>query len=230
MSSTNSLVSCVVPVYNGERFLGEAIDSILAQTYQPTEIIVVDDGSTDRTPDVIAQYAGRVTSARQTNAGAAAARNHGISLAHGEFIAFLDADDLWHEEKLAVQLDRFEKRPELGYCLTYMQNFWVEELKEEAQRLQGHELTKPQPGTISTFVVRRSSFDTVGLLNTDYMNRDYHDWMLRADGLGIRRETLSDVLLSRRIHDTNISRQRPREEFFDIIKRSLDSRRGKQTS
>ena len=175
MSPTKSLVSCIIPVYNGERFLGEAIDSILAQTYKPTEIIVIDDGSTDGTPDVIAEYAGHVASARQVNAGAPTARNYGISLAQGEFLAFLDADDLWHEEKLTIQLDRFDNRPELDYCLAHMQNFWMKELDEEAQRFQNHPLAKPQPGTISTFVIRRSSFDQVGLLNRDYTNGDYHE-------------------------------------------------------
>lgn len=117
------LISCIVPVYNGELYLREAIDSILAQTYRPLEIIVVDDGSTDATPDVVAGYGDRLRYIRQPNAGPGAARNHGLNLAQGEFIAFLDADDLWHPDKLARQMTRFLNRPDLDLCITYAQHF-----------------------------------------------------------------------------------------------------------
>lgn len=218
------LISCIVPVYNGERFLAEAIDSILAQTYRSTEIIVVDDGSTDSTSKITRQYASRVTCARQVNAGATVARNRGIGLARGEFIAFLDADDLWYEDKLRRQLHRFKENRELGYCITHMKNFWVEELRDEAERLNKHKLSEIQPGAASTFFARRSAFDQVGLLNVELRNRDIQEWMLRADKKGLIREVLPDVLVSRRIHTANISRHRPKEEFFDIIKQALDRR------
>ena len=126
-----SLVSCIVPVFNDERYLGEALESNLAQTYRAIEIIVVDDGSTDTTPAVAARYGDRILYVRQDNAGAPTARNLGLSLARGEFVAFLDADDLWRPEKLQCQMRRFESRPELDLSVTYLQNFWVAELKSE---------------------------------------------------------------------------------------------------
>ena len=86
-------ISCIVPVYNGARFLAEALESILAQSLPPDEIIVVDDGSTDDTPAVVAAY-GTVDYVRQENRGPAAARNRGVTLARGDFLSFLDADDL----------------------------------------------------------------------------------------------------------------------------------------
>jgi len=95
------LISCIVPVYNGERYLKEALDSILVQTHCPLEIIVADDGSTDGTASVVAGYGEGVKHLWQPNAGETAARNMGLSAAQGEFVAFLDADDLWHPEKLA---------------------------------------------------------------------------------------------------------------------------------
>ena len=110
------LVSCIVPVFNGERYLAEALDSILAQTYRPVDLIVVDDGSTDGTAQVAAGYGERITYLYQENSGPAAARNKGIDAAQGEFVAFLDADDVWHEEKLARQMVRFDARRELGVC------------------------------------------------------------------------------------------------------------------
>jgi glycosyltransferase involved in cell wall biosynthesis len=96
---TLPLISCVVSVFNGERYLGEALESIVKTELQSLEIIVVDDGSTDGTAAVMDHYAGQVRFLRQANAGTAAARNLGLNAAQGEFTAFLDANDLWHLEK-----------------------------------------------------------------------------------------------------------------------------------
>ena len=98
-----NLISCIVPVFNGERYLAEALDSILAQTWRPLEVIVVDDGSTDGTAHIAAGYGAEVSYIHQANAGPAAARNRGLDAARGEFIAFLDADDLWHKDKLSAR-------------------------------------------------------------------------------------------------------------------------------
>jgi glycosyltransferase involved in cell wall biosynthesis len=135
------LISCIVPVYNGELYLGEAIHSILAQTYRPLEVIVVDDGSRDGTYDVAANYGDRLRYVRQANAGPGAARNHGLNLARGEYVAFLDADDIWHPEKLMRQMDRFRARAELQISVTHIQNFWILELQEEADRFANHRVT-----------------------------------------------------------------------------------------
>src|SRR5689334_9621809 len=139
------LVSCVVPVYNGERYLAEALDSILAQTHRPLQAIVADDGSTDGTAAVAAAYGDRVLVLRQANAGPAAARNLGLAAARGEYVAFLDADDLWHPRKLERQLARFRARPQLDYCVSLMQNFWMPELAEEAARYRAHRRGQPFP-------------------------------------------------------------------------------------
>ena len=130
-------ISCVIPCYNGERFLGAALDSVIAQTLPPAEIIVVDDGSTDgSTADVAANYGSRVTYLRQDNAGPAAARNRGLACARGDFVAFLDADDLWHQDKLARQAVRFEARPELDISVTHLRAFWEFEVRHEQDALR----------------------------------------------------------------------------------------------
>jgi glycosyltransferase involved in cell wall biosynthesis len=97
--------SVVIPVYNAERFVGAALESVLAQTYGAAEIIIVDDGSSDNTAKIVEQYSDRMSIfyARQQNMGPSAARNHGVSLARGDWIAFLDADDLWYPNKLQTQ-------------------------------------------------------------------------------------------------------------------------------
>ena len=218
-------ISCVIPVFNGERFLADSLDSVLAQTHPPSEIIVVDDGSTDGTPAIAARYSHAVLYSRQDRAGAAAARNRGITMASGQLVAFLDADDLWHEHKLDRQLATFDARPNLGYCTTYLQNFWMDEVKDEEQGLRDSPLAKPQAGAASTIVIRRSLFERVGLLNASMLNRDIQEWMLRAQHQSVMGEVLPDVLVYRRIHSANNSRLRTGEEFLTIAKASLDRRR-----
>jgi len=221
------LVSCIVPVFNGERYLGEALESILKQTYRSREVIVVDDGSTDATATVVDKFGEQVCYFKQPNQGAAAARNLGFAAAKGEFVAFLDADDLWHPEKLARQMARFEARPALDYCFAHVQNFW--ESVEEQQKFADHRIAKPLPGySTCTLLTRRSLFATVGQFNTTISHADDTDWFLRASEIGAVMEMLSDVLLYRRLHHANISRVRAansRDQYLHMIKNTLDRRR-----
>jgi glycosyltransferase involved in cell wall biosynthesis len=107
--------SVVVPVYNGERFIGEALRSVFAQTLPASEVVVIDDGSTDRTKEIVSQFGESVHYYYQPNKGAAEARNRGIAAACGEWIAFLDADDIWYPEKLALQFDYLKRHPEVQF-------------------------------------------------------------------------------------------------------------------
>lgn len=107
-------ISAVIPTYNYGRFLREAIDSALTQTHPALEVIVVDDGSTDDTPQVLASYGNRIRAIRQPNQGVGAARNTGIAAARGEYVAFLDSDDIWKPEKLERDAARFNADPGLG--------------------------------------------------------------------------------------------------------------------
>ena len=223
------LISCVVPVFNGERYLGEALESILKQSYRPVEIIVADDGSTDGTSTVIVKYGERVLYLKQPNAVSAAARNLGLTAAQGEFVAFLDADDLWHPEKLERQMARFQARPELDYCLAHVQNFWVPELIEEEKRFRDHRISKALPGySTCTLLARRALFARVGQFNTAVKHADDTDWFLRVSEHRATMEMLADVLLYRRLHQTNISRLRAahsRDQYLHILKSALDRRR-----
>jgi glycosyltransferase involved in cell wall biosynthesis len=224
-----SLISCIVPVFNGERYIRDALESIFAQTYRPLEILVADDGSTDGTAAVVAAFSDRVRYLRQSNRGPAAARNLGIGAATGDFIAFLDADDLWHPEKLIRQMARFQARPELGYCVTLVRNFWTPELQNEAEKYRDHRISRPIPGYVTgTLIARRSLFDTVGLFNPDLPHGDSTDWFLRAAESGAVTELLPDVLLERRLHPDNRSRIRAgasREQYLRILKLSLERKR-----
>ena len=112
------LVSVVIPTYNRGWTVAEAIDSVLAQTYTPVELIVVDDGSTDDTAAILQSYGSRIQWLRQTNRGVSAARNTGAARAKGALIAFLDSDDLWLPEKVEVQVRYFEQNPQSLICQT----------------------------------------------------------------------------------------------------------------
>lgn len=113
-ASSPSTVSAIVATYNGERFVGETLQSLLDQKRPPIEVVVCDDGSSDGTLDVVRSFGDAVTLIEQPNAGVSAARNHAASKATGDVLAFVDQDDLWEPERLEVQLDQLARRPELG--------------------------------------------------------------------------------------------------------------------
>jgi glycosyltransferase involved in cell wall biosynthesis len=223
------LISCIVPVFNGERYLKEALDSILAQTYRPLEIIVADDGSIDDTRAVVARYGPQVAFRSQSTAGPPAARNLGLRAAQGEFVAFLDQDDLWHREKLARQAARFAARPELDLCITYVRHFWVPELHREAATYRDHWRSDPLPGYYTgTLMARRTLFECVGQFNPTLVHSDATEWFLRAAENGAVMEVLPQTLTHKRVHDTNLSRREAaasREEYVQLVKASLDRRR-----
>jgi glycosyltransferase involved in cell wall biosynthesis len=201
------LVTCIVPARDTARYLPAALDSILAQTHRPIEIVLIDDGSIDDTAAIGRRYGASVTVVSQAAAGPAAARNRGVGLARNAFVAFLDADDLWHPEKLARQLAVFHARPELAYCLTHTQNFWEPHLQVEAEYFRDQPRGQQLPAYCSgTLLARRAVFDTVGLFNPALRFTDQVDWFLRAIDLGIPMEMLPDVLTYRRIHGKNLHR------------------------
>lgn len=215
-------VSCVIPVWNCERYLAAAIESAFNQTdvRGTLEVIVVDDGSTDGTPDVIASFGSRVKAARQENAGHGAARNTGIRMASGEFIGFLDADDLWHPEKVARQLDRLRA----PMCFTWLRNFegappaW--ETTQAADAVPGYSSV--------TALVHRSVFETVGLFDAALRHGGDRDFFMRAAELGVGKVMIDEVLVYRRLHESNRSRHlsaNSRAEYLRILKASLDRRR-----
>jgi glycosyltransferase involved in cell wall biosynthesis len=164
-------VSVLIPAYNASRFIAEAIQSVLAQTFPATEVIVVDDGSTDDTAEIVARFGGRVSCSRQTNLGVALARNHAIRRARGEYIAFLDADDVWLPHKLEKQLSLFRGAPDLGAvgCGCWITDDHLRKIKE---RLPGEAglraliLGTDNGGLFgSTIVAPRAVLEKVGLFD-----------------------------------------------------------------
>jgi glycosyltransferase involved in cell wall biosynthesis len=231
MPSPAPLISCVVPAFNSDRYLDEAIGSILAQTYRPLQVIVADDGSTDATESITRRYGAPVELVRQATAGPAATRNLGVSVARGEFVAFLDADDLWHSEKLTRQMARFTARPELDLCITKVQIVWAEALADEARHYSDMPRTAAIPGySTPALLARRHLFDVVGNFNTKLWFADATEWFMRAEEAGAILELLPEVLTYHRMHLTNLTRRRSdasRQEFLDIVYAALQRRRAR---
>jgi glycosyltransferase involved in cell wall biosynthesis len=221
------LISVIIPVYNTEKYLAEAIDSILAQTYSPLEIIVVDDGSIDKTAKVAQQYGSSVRYHYQQNQGISAARNAGIALAKGEFFAFLDADDLWVPQKLDLQMRFFIVNNELEAVFGHTQQFYSPEL-EESLRQKIYCPPESMGGyLVSTLLIQRSTFFRVGRFDTRWQTGTDVSWYLQARDIGFNFQMLPDVVHLRRLHDKNhgtINRHQFNQRLH-ILKESLDRRR-----
>lgn len=174
-------VSVIIPVFNGERYIRQAIESVLAQTYQDFELLVVDDGSTDGTPEAIQEYEKSLRYVRQTNGGASKARNHGIRLSQGKFIAFQDADDLWAPEKLAVQVEFLEKNPDIG--LVHCNCDGIDEEGrtfirwKNSERKEGYYRLFMQGHAVAVFsaLFRRALLDQSGLFDEEFPKAGLED-------------------------------------------------------
>ncbi len=217
------LVSVIIPVWNGEHFLAEAVESVLSQTHPSHEVIVVDDGSTDSSAEVAKSFGALVRYYFQTRSGAAAARNQGVELAGGDFFAFLDADDIWVKYKLACQNKSFEDNTELDMVFGNVRQFY-----SPASDTVFNEKPEIIPGYVpGTMLIKRASFLQAGRFSTQWRVGEFIDWYLRAIEQGLKSFLLPEVVLMRRIHDANmgIRERTSRIDYVKIVKASLDRRR-----
>ncbi len=228
-------ISCIIPVYNAAEYLAEALDSVLAQTVVPDEIILIDDGSTDDPQKVVNPYQRHVHLVHQENRGPAAARNHGLRLATGDLITFLDADDVWAPEKTARQCEALANGPELSICITHAQNFWQPELAHEREHLD-QRYAEPHPGYVcQCLMARRGVFDRIGVFDESLRVSEDTDWFARAERAGIDKLILPDVLVHRRLHSTNTSyalydSAAARESILEVALRNLRHKRGNEST
>jgi len=203
-------VSVVIPVYNGERYLAAAIDSVLTQTYQNFEIIVVDDGSKDSTPEILQQYGDRIRAVYQTNQGVALARNHGIKLAQGEWIAFLDADDVLLPDKLSAQLALAAKHPQLGIIHSGWRRVSATgELLMEVEpwhdipQLTLESWLRWKPVLPSAMLFRRSWLEKSGGFDPRFPPAEDTELVLRLSAMGCEADWLQQVTVNYRQHEAS---------------------------
>jgi len=195
-------ISVVVPAYNAETYLREALCSILKQTLVPDEIIVVNDGSSDKTTQIADNF-DDVRLLDMPHAGAAAARNMGVTHTSGRYLAFLDADDLWAPTKIERQLEHLHQNPDTQGVFTLLRQFVSSELPDsEKSRYKLGE--KPVPALVAgSLLIDRAAFLDVGLFDETLLTGEFIEWMLRARQNGIKFSTIDETLMFRRIHGKN---------------------------
>lgn len=213
----SGLVSVIIPVYNSAHYLAMALTSVVRQSYNPIEVIVVDDGSTDDVATVIAQLRIQILEepaphpkltihyCSQPRRGPAAARNRGVALARGNFLAFLDADDWWSPEKLQQQVALLAQQPALGYVLSHMHVEQETDTPWPVALNQAYYQNDPPCVLPSALLVRRESFLQIGEFDAHYRYSDDADWFLRAKDTGVPMAIVPEPLVYKRIHATNLS-------------------------
>jgi len=218
------LVSVITAVYNGERYLAEALESLFAQDYEPFESIVVDDGSEDGTARIAQSFPVRYL--RQEQSGAAAARNAGIAKARGEFVAYLDADDRLPPTKLSTQAAYLVEHPEVG-CVLGRQEIMLEGV-EPPEWLQRDRIYGELDGIpLVSAMVRRTVLDEVGGFDTSFGFAEDRDLFIRLREHGVRIEVLPEIMVYRRFHgeNTNFTRRPAKHPILRSLKGKLDRER-----
>lgn len=210
MSTEPPLVSVIIPAYNCDRYITKAIDSVLAQTYQTFEIIVVDDGSSDSTPTILRQYGNRIRAVRQPNRGVAIARNTGISLAHGEWIAFLDADDVFLPHKLGAQLAFADLHPHLGMVHSGWRRvsstgdvLTIVEPWHQVPTLTLESWLRWKPVLPSAMLFRRTWLQKSGGFDPRFPPAEDTELVLRLSAMGCQADWLRQVVADYRQHENS---------------------------
>jgi glycosyltransferase involved in cell wall biosynthesis len=227
----NPLVSVIIPVYNGERYLAQTIESALAQTYQPIEIIVINDGSTDGSAEVVKRFPS-VRYHFQENRGIGGAKNSGIELAKGDFLAILEQDDLWSTNKITQQMAAFEGDPALDIVFGHVKQFHSPELGEAIKAKLHYNEEIIAGYHAGSMLVKREAFFRVGWFDTNCRVGEFLDWYLRATEKNLKSLMLPDILMQRRLHTTNtiVREKKSHADFVHILKASLKGKTKRRCS
>ena len=221
------MISIIIPNYNYASYIAEALDSVLAQSYTPIEVIVIDNASTDDSDKVISYYADRITYCKQEyNIGASAARNLGVEMAQGDYVAFLDADDIWSADKLMLQYQAMNSHSSPDMTFGYIQNFYSPELDASIKKRL---FCSPQPmqGYVpTTCMVRKECFLNVGFFDVELKAGEFIDWYVKAEHLGLRSHIVPEVIALRRIHHGHLGKSIHYQEYCQILKRKMRLKTG----
>jgi len=227
ISSQKLLISVIIPVFNGERYLAEAVASIRSQNYEPLEIIIVDDGSTDGTAILAQSLGADIRYFYQPNAGPSAARNRGLLEAQGELIAFLDADDIWPEKSLELRLTAMQSTPSalivIGNTRGLLMFPVVNGMKPATILSDPWHL----PMLVGCGLCRRSVFDKIGNFNSTMNHSEDLDWYLRLCEANISLINIDAVTLHYRLHGHSLTSGSNfvQRGVLHALKLSIDRRR-----
>jgi glycosyltransferase involved in cell wall biosynthesis len=211
-----------MPVYNGERYLAEAVESLRRQSYTTWEAIIVDDGSTDGTEGVARGLEGRIRYVAQENQGPAAARNRGLGLARGQLIGFLDVDDLWPEDKLSIQVPYLLNDQGIDVALGRTLHLQLEQSEDGSE--QWRPLAAPfLARALGCGLFRLSAFERIGGFDPNLRYGEDLDWLLRARKAGLSIITIEETTLIYRIHHGNMTLGKGFAEtnFFHVFRQAI---------
>jgi glycosyltransferase involved in cell wall biosynthesis len=199
------LVSVIIPAYNGQQYIRQAIESALAQTYPAVEVLVIDDGSPMPMQEAASGFGPNVRYLRKENGGTASARNFGLKAAKGELIALLDQDDLWLPMKLEKQVPRFVEDPRIGLVTAWMEVFDSEtgEVKgtfKPAAEMTMHDMLGHELPPVQTMVIRRTALEKIGGFDESMKGTDDWDLNIRL-AIENRVVAVEEVLGRARMHD-----------------------------
>ncbi|MDR2853700.1 MAG: glycosyltransferase [Prevotellaceae bacterium] len=199
-------ISVLIPTYNNGQFIKEAIDSVFAQQYDNLEIIVVDDGSTDNTKEIVERYPS-IKYFYQENSGVSAARNLCLEHARGEYIAWLDADDYWLSGKLYAQVEYFNEHSDCQIVFTKFANFFEnEDLKSNPIAVQEFEIAKKDKHYLPSALIKKDIFEKFGNFKTELIIGEDLDFLYRLISVGVDLSHLLDnIYYHRRLHGANIT-------------------------
>jgi glycosyltransferase involved in cell wall biosynthesis len=218
-------ISVIIPVFDGARWLAEALESARGQTLPPDEIVVVDDGSRDGSADLARRVPG-VRVVEMAHAGVSSARNRGLAEATGDIIAWLDVDDVWAPEKLEVQVGLLEERPELGYTLCN-QRVVLEPGMPRPGWLPPPWMDDNAPcGGTCALVARAWAFERVGGFDPARHAGEDLDWMVRATEAGVAMAVVPRPLIVRRVHERNLTHSASQNEMLGALRGLIARRRG----
>jgi glycosyltransferase involved in cell wall biosynthesis len=220
-------VSVLIAVRDGAAYIEEAIESALAQSYRPIEVVVVDDGSRDATAEVVRRYGSAVVYARQRPLGIGAARNRAVELSSGELLAFLDADDLFEPGRIRRQTDALAHDPDLEAVFGRVTEFVQPGIPARSRDVLRQPRDRAPSHLVTAMLIRRSAFERVGPFDTDLVRNVTVEWYSRALDAGLRSVTLEDVVLRRRLHGANVGVRRwdGGHELVAIARAALERRR-----
>jgi glycosyltransferase involved in cell wall biosynthesis len=223
-------ITCIIPAYNAERYILEALDSVFAQTLRVDQIIVVNDGSTDRTDEILRTLGSRIEYYAKEHSGICPTLNRGLAAAKGEMLTFLDSDDIWTSDKTQIQYDYLIAHPEIDACFGHTQEFLSPDIP--AEQLAGlYARPEPLAGIHKVCaMIRRDFFEKVGPYDEAARGADFIDWYARAKEAGIRQYVHPDIFAHRRVHLHNYTRVK-REElhgYMKVLKSALDRKRSNE--
>jgi glycosyltransferase involved in cell wall biosynthesis len=224
------LFSVIIPVYNGEKYIAEAIQSVFDDDWDSFEVIVIDDGSIDATAAIVKRFP-EVIYKYQENKGVATARNEGLNLAKGAYIAFLDADDIWLSGRFAKSYEYLMDHPDVDYLLG-MQLMFLEPGIQQPAHINDEMLIQPT-AAYGTCVMtgRKSCFERVGLFNPAYRTAEDSEWMVRANEIGLKMVYLPYAVIKRRVLGESLSVHDLEERkmiTFRMMKESIQRKKAKQ--